>query len=440
LFFWFDNTTELLYHYNNVRMRRHTAARRNGENENREIMLLFKIIPAFGRVLQWGKVSVSDAKALGWVIGATLTGTNALIAGAACTLFILSPIWYVTASLGCAALLWNIMLAISISKQIANDQANINKNQQLFRRFQNTTRYFESILQDTSDIIISLDADYLIFKFAAGAQNHLGYSQEEVLGKPFEILFIDKADKDKMHPSDQNSVGGEVPMKTKSGKTIVVNMCVSKMRDGGYVVTAQDITEKKDLQEQLARNNEKLNRLAITDDLTGLFNCRHFYEVIASELSRFKRHADRKLSIIYIDIDRFKEYNDANGHQMGDYALKSLGDVVNACIRKGVDSGFRYGGDEFVVILTDTCMDKAMVVAERIQKQFRALKFGETSLSVGIAEAKEDDNETTLVRRADLAMYASKKGGKDKITLATDDHPEYSIPPSETGYFSASGV
>jgi diguanylate cyclase (GGDEF)-like protein len=235
-----------------------------------------------------------------------------------------------------------------------------------------------------------------------------------------------------MHPSsDQNSVGGEVPMKTKSGKNIVVNMCVSKMRDGGYVVTAQDITEKKDLQEQLARNNEKLNLLAITDDLTGLFNCRHFYEVITSELSRLKRHPDRKLSIIYLDVDKFKEYNDTNGHQMGDRVLKSLGDVVNACIRKGVDSGFRYGGDEFVVILPDTGMEKAIVAAERVRNQFRALKFGDTSLSVGIAEAKEDDNETTLVRRADLAMYASTKGGQDRITLATDDHPEYNVLPSE---------
>ena len=410
-----------------------------GESGSRENMIFFKIIPELGRILIRWKVSVSNGKALSAAMSAVLICSSVLTAGAACAVLLLSPVWYVTASLACAALLWNLFLAVSISKQIAADQADISKNRVLFRRFQNTTRYFESILQDTSDIIISLDGDYLIFKFAAGAQKHLGYSQEEVLGKPFEILFTNKADKEKMHPADQNSVGGEVPMKTKTGNTIVVNMCVSKMRDGGYVVTAQDITEKKDLQEQLTKNNEKLNRLAITDDLTGLFNCRHFYEVIASELSRLKRHTERKLSIIYLDVDNFKEYNDTEGHQMGDHVLKSLGDVVNACVRKGVDSGFRYGGDEFVVILSDTGMTEATVVAERIQKQFRALKFGKTSLSVGIAEAKEDDNETTLVRRADLAMYASKKSGKAKITLATDDHPEYSIPPSETGYFSATG-
>jgi len=403
-------------------------------------MPLFKIIPELGRFLKPWKVPVANGKALSAAMSVVLIGSSVLTASAAYAVFFLSPEWYIIAALAAAALLLNVLLAISISKQIAADQADISKNRVLFRRFQNTTRYFESILQDTSDIIISLDGDYLIFKFAAGAQKHLGYSQEEILGKPFEILFTNKADKDKMHPSsDKNSVGGEVPMKTKAGKTIVVNMCVSKMRDGGYVVTAQDITEKKGLQEQLARNNEKLNRLAITDDLTGLFNCRHFYDVIASELSRLKRHLDRKLSIIYLDVDKFKEYNDTYGHQMGDHVLKSLGDVVNVCIRKGVDSGFRYGGDEFVVILPDTSMAEAVVAAERVQKQFRALKFGETTLSMGIAEAKENDTETTLVRRADMAMYASKKTGKDKITLATDDHPEYGVPPSDTGYAAAGG-
>jgi diguanylate cyclase (GGDEF)-like protein/PAS domain S-box-containing protein len=397
-------------------------------------MLLFKIVPAVGRVLQRLKVSVSDGRALSAAIGFAIVGSSALAACAVCAALMLPPPanLYAAAAFGCAALLWDILLTASTSKQIASDQADISKNRVLFRRYQNTTKYFESMLQGTSDIIISLDADYLIFKFNAGAQKHLGYGQEEILGKPFEMLFIDTADKEKMHPSGSGSVGGEVPMKTKSGKTIVVNMSVAKMRDDGYVVTAQDITEKKDMERQL-------KRLAITDDLTGLYNCRHFYEAITNELSRLKRHSERKLSIIYLDVDRFKEYNDTEGHQMGDHVLKSLGDVVNACIRRGVDSGFRYGGDEFVVILPDTGMDRAVVAAERIQKQFCALKFGRTSLSVGIAEAKEDDDEKTLVRRADLAMYASKTGGKNKITLATDDHPEYSVPPTETGYFPMGG-
>jgi diguanylate cyclase (GGDEF)-like protein/PAS domain S-box-containing protein len=382
-------------------------------------------IPELGKVLQRWKFDLSESKspskAMIVLLNSVLAGFNllALIAAA-----LLPASWYTIIPLVCATLLWNALWAVSIGKQVAGDQVSIHKNRSLFKRFQNTTRYFESMLQGTSDIIISLDRDYLILKFNAGAQTHFGHSQEDILGKPFEMLFADPADKDRMRPSDDNGddkpASAEIPMKTKDGRTIVVNMCVAMMRDGGFVVTAQNITEKKELEEQLHQKSEQLKRLAITDDLTGLYNCRHFYCVIKSELSRLKRHADRKLAIIYMDVDKFKEYNDAMGHQKGDNALKSLGDVIHACIRKDIDAGFRYGGDEFVVVLPDTGMDQAKVAADRIQKQFCELRFGETSLSIGIAEAKCDDDDTTLVRRADFAMYASKKNGRGRITLADD--------------------
>jgi diguanylate cyclase (GGDEF)-like protein len=218
--------------------------------------------------------------------------------------------------------------------------------------------------------------------------------------------------------SEVKSVNVEIPMKTKSGQKIVVNMTMSKMKDGGFVITGQDITEKKILEEELQQKNELLNKLAITDTLTGLYNCRHFYNVIKGELSRHKRYPERILSVVYIDVDKFKEYNDSEGHQMGDEVLKSLGEVINVCIRKDVDAGFRYGGDEFVIIMPDTTMDQAKIGAERIQKQFGAFKFGQTSLSIGIAEAEHEDDEKSFVRRADFAMYRSKRRGKNRITLS----------------------
>jgi len=381
-------------------------------------MSFSKNIPELGKVLHAWKVSVSDRKSLSAALCVGLTVPNALLV---CAAFLLPHSWSASAPIACAVLLWNLFLAVSISRQILSDQTSISKNRVLFRRFQNTTKYFESILQDTSDMIISLDKDYYIFKFNSGAENHFGYSQEEILGKPFEKLFLNPEDKEKMHlpvKSGVKSANAEIPMKTKAGRKIVVSMCVSRMRDGGFVVTAQDITEKKYLEEQLQQKNEQLNRLAITDNLTGLYNSRHFYHAIKSELSRLKRHAGRNLSIIYMDVDRFKEYNDTEGHQMGDRVLRSLGEVINACIRKDVDAGFRYGGDEFVVILPDTGVEQAKYAAERIQKQFGAFKFGDTSLSIGIAEASLNDDEKSLVRKADFAMYTSKKSGKDRITIS----------------------
>jgi diguanylate cyclase (GGDEF)-like protein/PAS domain S-box-containing protein len=379
-------------------------------------MRFSKNIPELGRVLQRWRIAVSDSKSLSAVMYIVLIGFNA---AAACAALLLPPAWYTATPLICAVLLWNLFWAVSICNQTVSDQTSISKNRVLFRRYQNTAKYFESVLQDTSDIIISLDQDYLILKFNTGAQNHLGYSQEEILGKPFEMLFLNAADRDKMQCSDK-SANAEIPMKTKAGKSIVVNMCMSKMRDGGFVITAQDITEKKYLEEQLKQKSEQLNRLAITDDLTGLYNCRHFYGAIKSELSRLKRHADRKLSILYMDVDKFKEYNDSEGHLQGDNVLRALGEVINSCIRKDVDAGFRYGGDEFVVVLPDTDMNQARTAARRILDQFCALKYGSTGLSIGIAEARKDDDDKSLVRRADQAMYVSKKSDDVKITLAVD--------------------
>ncbi|MFP4163022.1 MAG: diguanylate cyclase domain-containing protein [Chitinispirillaceae bacterium] len=352
------------------------------------------------------------------ILNSILTGFNAVIT---CAAFLLPLQWYTVAPILSALIFWNWLLFASFHRQLEKDEKIIRKNGTLFRRFQNTAKYFESILQDTTDIIISLDKDNFIFKFNNGAQNHFGYSQEEILGVPFENLFINPEDKEKFHKpisSGCKSISAEVPMKTKSGQKIIVNMCISKMKDGGCVVTAQDITEKKKLEEVLKEKNEQLKKLAITDNLTGLYNCRHFYTTMKGELSRLKRYPGRKLAVIYIDVDRFKEFNDSEGHQMGDHVLRSLGKVIDVCIRKDVDAGFRYGGDEFVIILPDTDMHEAKVAAKRIQKQFGAFRFGQTSLSIGIADALPEDDEKTLVRRADFAMYKSKKQGKAKIILA----------------------
>jgi diguanylate cyclase (GGDEF)-like protein len=173
----------------------------------------------------------------------------------------------------------------------------------------------------------------------------------------------------------------------------------------------------KKLEQELRKKNELLGKLAITDTLTDLFNVRHFYEEIKREIRRLRRNTDRKLSLLMIDIDHFKDLNDTEGHQVGDQVLKALAQVINVCIRKDVDSAYRYGGDEFVVLLPDTDKQQSRNVADRIQKQFGAFKFGITSLSIGITEARPDEDDKKLVKRADEAMYQSKRFGRNRITL-----------------------
>jgi diguanylate cyclase (GGDEF)-like protein/PAS domain S-box-containing protein len=309
---------------------------------------------------------------------------------------------------------------------------NLNKYVQLYektlvilKRMQGKSNYLESILQDSTDIIFTTDIDGHIFKFNKGSENHFGYTQIEIVGKPLKFLFANEDDAQKLLNSIQVSnraINEETPMRTKRGDNILLDISISRMNSDsgsniGFVVTARDITEKKKLENELILKNELLNKLAITDELSGLFNSRHFYDQLNKELARLYRNPQRRLSLIMLDIDHFKDYNDTQGHQAGDTVIHSMGQVINLCIRKDLDSGYRYGGDEFGTILPDTDKQDALIVAERIQHQFKAFKYGKTSLSIGIAEFIQGDTAETLVKAADNGLYQSKNNGRNRITV-----------------------
>jgi diguanylate cyclase (GGDEF)-like protein len=150
---------------------------------------------------------------------------------------------------------------------------------------------------------------------------------------------------------------------------------------------------------------EELNRLSITDSLTGLFNQRHFYARLKDEVLRSKRQRHR-LALILLDLDNFKIYNDTNGHLAGDDVLRTVGGLINKCIRVGVDSGYRYGGDEFAVIL----IDSDMAVAEEIGKRIREAlnESGDLDASLGCAMYSEGMSAENLVAAADKRLYEMK--------------------------------
>jgi diguanylate cyclase (GGDEF)-like protein/PAS domain S-box-containing protein len=308
---------------------------------------------------------------------------------------------------------------------IAGFVRKIEKLMLTIRRIQSKSSYQESMIQDSTDIIFTTDIDGYILKFNKGSEMYFGYTQEDIVGTPLVNLFVNEANERKILGAvllSGKSVNEEIPMKTKQGEIILLNLSISEMKNDynqiiGLVVTAKDITEKKKLEMELVKKNELLSKLAITDSLTELYNVRYFYEQLTKEINRIKRTPDRKLSLMLMDIDHFKELNDTEGHQMGDSVLKALGQVIKACIRKDIDSGYRYGGDEFAVILPDTDKLHARVVADRIQKQFGAFKFGRVSLSIGIAEAKAGETEKIMVKRVDECMYRSKREGGALIII-----------------------
>ncbi|KKT06433.1 MAG: Two-component response regulator [Parcubacteria group bacterium GW2011_GWA2_43_17] len=155
--------------------------------------------------------------------------------------------------------------------------------------------------------------------------------------------------------------------------------------------------------------------MAVLDGLTGLYNRRYFNELMILEFSRLKR-ADDVFSLLMIDIDNFKTYNDTKGHPAGDKLLKEAAQVFQGVVRE-VDSVCRYGGEEFVVILSRTDKEETQVVAERLRAQVNL--YLAATVSIGIACAPQDGkNSQELIEKADTALYEAKRTGKNKFCAA----------------------
>jgi diguanylate cyclase (GGDEF)-like protein len=178
-------------------------------------------------------------------------------------------------------------------------------------------------------------------------------------------------------------------------------------------VVRQSLEKYRTMREK-ERLEEEVRRLSITDDLTGLFNHRHFYKTLESELARLKRQK-MPLSLLMFDVDQFKRYNDRYGHLEGDKVLRKIGEVVNHSIRSNVDSGYRYGGDEFAVLLIGASVDHALVIAERIRASIEEAGFQEVTVSLGLAEFQESFTLEDFVRSADEATYTAKHSGGNRV-------------------------
>ena len=175
----------------------------------------------------------------------------------------------------------------------------------------------------------------------------------------------------------------------------------------------------KSIQEnwELKRLHVVLEELVITDSLTGLYNQRHFSSRLKQEMERARRRR-YPLSLLLLDLDNFKSYNDRHGHVAGDRALEKVGKIVLGSIRRGVDAGFRYGGDEFAVILPETACQQAAAVAQRIRDSFGETEFNGITMSIGLIEFGPDDQVEAVMEIVDRAMYRAKGAGGDRIESA----------------------
>ena len=174
--------------------------------------------------------------------------------------------------------------------------------------------------------------------------------------------------------------------------------------------------------QELEELNAQLKNLATKDALTGLFNRRYFLEALELEFARSQRHG-RVFSLLFIDLDRFKHYNDTFGHPAGDELLKELAKVLSASSRSTTTVA-RYGGEEFIVLAPETRKNGARVFAERLRKNVEEHPFrgkesrpsDRVTMSLGVATYPEDASDTkTLISRADEALYQAKKDGRNRV-------------------------
>jgi diguanylate cyclase (GGDEF)-like protein len=178
----------------------------------------------------------------------------------------------------------------------------------------------------------------------------------------------------------------------------------------------------RDRTRELEEANRKLRELATTDGLTGLYNYRFFEDTIRMEVRRAQRQK-LPLSMLMIDLDHFKVYNDTHGHQMGDEVLKTLARIMKYRLRS-TDFPCRYGGEEFAIILPGTGFEEAMSLAEEIRGLVEAHPFsggerqpeGRLTISIGVATYPQDaEDEISLVRTADMALYRAKQKGRNRV-------------------------
>ncbi len=184
------------------------------------------------------------------------------------------------------------------------------------------------------------------------------------------------------------------------------------------IITTMFVIDRKNSEEKIIKLNKELHALAHKDPLTGTQNRLAFMKTMEEEIERAKRYGE-PLSVIMFDIDFFKKINDTYGHGTGDEVLKKLVDIIEKNLRKS-DKLFRIGGEEFVIILPNTDIEKAKIVAEKLRKAICKTNFGRPgriTISLGVTSYLKEDNEDTLLDRVDEALYMAKNNGRNRVEV-----------------------
>jgi diguanylate cyclase (GGDEF)-like protein/PAS domain S-box-containing protein len=298
------------------------------------------------------------------------------------------------------------------------------------------------------DVIIRLDRSLRRTYVSPAVTAMLGYAPEELVGcSPGEIV----------HPEDwpavtvlicasqteQSNTEATYRLRHKAGHHVWVEGRYSLVpEDGGFIVVVRDISARKRAEEQLEALNAELTRMARSDVLTGLPNRRAFDEALEREWLRCARDGS-PISLLLLDVDRFKAFNDRYGHPEGDGCLRAVAGSVAGTIRRPGDLAARYGGEEFVIVLPGTDEAGAARVAERVRAAVEALALPHlgnatcgsvVTASLGCSTmrpAQADGGAASLVTAADARLYEAKRLGRNRVCAGMPASPTAALPADE---------
>ena len=209
------------------------------------------------------------------------------------------------------------------------------------------------------------------------------------------------------------------------GKWLFFTATALRSRSGeviGAIETMQDVTERRQAEESLRESEERYRQLSLTDSLTQLSNARQFNMAMDQEMERSARYR-HPLTLLIVDVDNFKQVNDTWGHAEGDRVLQTLAGLIQSCMRHS-DSAYRYGGEEFAILMPETKAGAGVVLGERLRLSFMEappiLSDGtvlNASISIGVTEYFPGDDAHSLFCRADDGMYQAKRLGKNRVVV-----------------------
>ena len=289
---------------------------------------------------------------------------------------------------------------------------------------------FRALVENASDIVFRTDNSGHFTFVNPAALRITGYEDGEVIGKHY-TAFIHPDMRDvaikflgRQFVKGLQNTYSEYPIIAKDGHEVWLGqntqLIVEQGNVTGFQAVSRDITELKRLEKELRASEERYRELSIVDDLTSLYNSRHFYFQLKMEIDRLARY-EQPLTLLLLDLDNFKAFNDDYGHVEGDQVLQRFGQVVKRCLRE-TDFAYRYGGEEFTILLPMTTSADGAVTAERIRTEFKKEIFSPApgqdvnlTVSIGLAQYKPQEDIKSFVRRVDKLMYQGKKNGKDKL-------------------------